>query len=250
VTITPSGAVADEQLEFDKPIAVLDTNVVLEAVSCVDLVKLYNNQPDIDPLSPEATLRRQKARESLLLSIYLNSIKATTYSIFESMRITVREVDPNANDEFENHAMIIWTHYVKDKVLPDWVMTSPSSGDDEPTGNRADALLVERAKEHGVPLISHEGLSVAGIDPKSGIRRKAAAAGVTIVTPKEFYGNMDELLQAALFMKRYADGAEGHIRSSTHPGIMRESMLWLDGYYRHILYGITKGRSEPLPIRL
>src|SRR5665213_2178653 len=185
---------ADEQPEFDKPIAVLDTNVVLEAISCVDLVKLYNNHPDIDPTGPEPTLRRQKARESLLLSIHLNSIKATTYSIFEPMRIAGREVDPNAHSEFENHAMIIWTHYVKDNVLPDWVMTSPSSGEGEPTGNRADTLLVERAREHGVPLVSHEGLGAAGIDPKSGIRKKAAAAGVTIVTPREFYGDMDELL--------------------------------------------------------
>jgi hypothetical protein len=239
-----------EQPKFDKPIAVLDTNVVLEAISCVDLVKLYNNQPDIDPLSPEATLRRQKARESLLLSIYLNSIKATTYSIFESMRIAVREVDPNANGEFENHMMIIWLYYVKDKVLPDWVMTSPSDGEGEPTGNRADALLVERAKEHGVSLISHEGVSVAGIDPKSGIRRKAAAAGVTIVTPKEFYGDMDEHQQSEDFMQRYGSGAEAHVRTGSHPELMRESMLWLQGYYRHILHGITAGRSEPLPVRL
>ena len=239
-----------ENLEFNKPIAVLDTNVVLEAISCVDLVKLYNNQPDLDPTGPEATLRRQKARESLLLSIHLNTIKATTYSIFEPMRIAVREVDPNAHGEFENHAMVIWTHYVKDEVLPDWVMTSPSDGEGEPTGNRADALLVERAKEYGVPLISHEGLSVAGIDSKSGIRKKAAAAGVTIVTPREFCGEMAELLESALFMKRCADGAEAHAQAASHPKLMRESMLWLQGYYRHILHGITAGRNEPLPIRL
>jgi hypothetical protein len=241
---------ADAELQFDKPIAVLDTNVVLDAISCVHMVKHYDNQAVPDPTTPDSIFRRQKARESLLLSVYLNSINATTYSIFEATRITVREVAPEARGTFENHAMIIWVHYVKDTVLPDWTMVGPSNGDDEPVGNAADALLVEKAKEFDVPLISHEGITVDGINPKSGIRKKAVAAGVKIVTAREFYGEINEDLNSHLFLQGYGRGAEAHIGKSEHPEYMRESMLVLQAYYQHILYGHTEGFEEPLPVRL
>ena len=169
---------------------------------------------------------------------------------FEATRITVREIPPEADDTFENHALKIWAHYVKDNVLPDWVMISPSTGEDEPVGNAADALLVEKAKEFGVPLISHEGITIEGINPKSGIRKKAHEAGVQIVTAREFYGGMSELLQSALFMQSFGRGAEAYAGRSVKPEITRESMLWLQGYYRHILHGVTEGHGEPLLVRL
>jgi hypothetical protein len=91
---------------------------------------------------------------------------------------------------------------------------------------------------------------VDGIDHGCGIRKKAKAAGVPVLTPREFYGDMDELLESAWFMPRYGQGAEAHIGDSSKPELMRESMLWLQGYYRHVLYGITKGRREPVPVKL
>lgn len=241
---------ADEGPKFNKPIAVLDTNVVLDASSCLHMVKHYDNQAVPDPTTRDSILRRQKARESLLLSVYLNSIQATTYSIFEATRITVREISPDSNRTLENHAMIIWLHYVKDSVLPSWTMVSPSNGDAEPVGNAADALLVAKAREFGVPLVSHEGVTVHGLNPRSGIRKMAQDSGVKIVTAREFYGDMDELLQSALFMQAYGNGAEEHVGKSAKPEIMRESMLVLQAYYRHILYGLTEGYNEPLPVRL
>lgn len=241
---------ADEALVFDKPVAVLDTNVVLDAISCVHLFKHYENRAVPDPTARDSILRRQKARESLLLSVYLNSTKATTYSIFEATRITVREVSPDAHDAFETHAMIISTHYVKDTVLPNWTMIGPSTGDGEPVGNAADALLVEKAKEFGVPLITHEGVTVDGINPKSGIRKKAQTAGVVLRTAREFYGELDELLYSALFMQAYARDAEAYIAGRSHKDYMRESKLMLQSYYRHILYGVTEGHADPLPVRL
>lgn len=239
-----------EEFNFDPPIAVLDTNVVLDAVSCVHLFQHYEKQSVPDPTAPSSILRRQKARESLILSVYLNSIKATTYSLHEAPRIMLREVSPDALDAFETHAMIIWTHYVKDTVLPNWAMIGPSNGDGEPVGNAADALLVEKAKEFGVPLVSHEGLTVDGINENCGLRRKARAAGIQVRTAREFYGDIDELLQSALFMQAYGRGAEAHIAKSQRPEYMRESMLALQGYYRHILYGVTEGYADPLPVRL
>lgn len=236
-------------VQFAKPAAVIDSNVMLEAVSCVDLMKHYE-RADFDARSPDSTLRRQKARESLLLAIHLDRIGATTYSLYESARVTLREVDPDSHGAFENHAMKLWLHYVKDCVLPNWTMTMPSTGDEEPTGSRADTLLVERAKEFGVPLITHEGLTVAGIDQQRGIRRKARSEGVTIVTAREFYGSVNELLYSALFLQRFDQGAGDHIRASSRADVTRESMSYLRGYYLHILYGIANGEREPLPIRL
>lgn len=242
-------AESDARAQFATPVAVIDSNVMLEAVSCVDLMK-HCERPDFDPRSAEATPRRQKARESLLLAIHLDRIGATTYSLFESARITLREVDPEAHENFENHAIKLWLHYVKDSVLPKWTMIMPSTGDEEPTGSGADTLLVERAKEFGLPLVTHEGLTTAGIDERRGIRRKARSESVTIVTAREFYGCVDELLYSALFLQRFDRGAEDYIRASSRADLTQEGMSYLRGYYLHILYGIATGEREPLPVRL
>ncbi len=114
----------------------VDTNVLLDASSCIDLAKFYRQHPEVDPASDGATLRRQRARESLLLSIHLNNLGATTFSLYEFLRMAEREVDPKLTNKFENHAMQIWVYYVKDVVLPDWVMLCPENGDNEPTGSR------------------------------------------------------------------------------------------------------------------
>jgi hypothetical protein len=235
---------------FTKPLAVIDSNVLLEVVSTHDLARLYNAPSNTDPAGEVATLRRQRARESLLLAVHLNRIKAATYSIFEPFRIVLKKVDPSASDNFEYHAITIWAHYIKDRVLPGWAMLNPSNGDDEPQGSHADSLLVERAKEYGVPLISHEGASLSGVDHGSGIRKKAVRSGVQVMTAREFYGKADEAFLSESFMQRYAEGADAYIRTVAHPKVMRDSMLWLQGYYRHILYGITNGFKEPLPVRL
>jgi hypothetical protein len=191
-----------------------------------------------NPTPKESTFRRQKARESLLLSVYLNSIKATTYSIFEATRITAREVSPEALDAFETHGMVIWTHYVKDTVLPNWTMISPSNGDGEPVASAPDALLVEKAKEFGVPLVTHEGLTVDGINPKSGIRKNAQAAGVTIMSACEFYGDIDELLYGTMFPQAYRRDAEAYIAGHSHQAYMREHagaprLLWAHSVRSH-----------------
>jgi len=237
------------EVDLAKPVAVIDSNVLLETVSCIDLFKHYARN-DIDQYSQNAILRRQRARESLLLSIHLDRVKATTFSIFEAIRITEREVDPNERHKFEYHAITIWAHFVKDHVLPNWTMNVPSNGDDEPRGNQADALLVEHAKKLGIPLISHEGVTTTGVDYKCWIRRKARKAGVAIVTPREFYGRVDELLYSALFLQRFDGGSAEYVRASPQSEVTRESVDLLRGYYMHILYGTTNGEREPLPIRL
>ena len=211
-----------------KPVAVIDTNVLLEAVSCVDVVRHYA-RADFDRFSPNAILRRQKARESLLLSIHLDSVKATTFSIFEAIRITEREVDPNERHKFEYHAITIWAHFVKDHVLPNWTMNVPSNGDEEPPGNQADTLLVEHAKKLGIPLISHEGVTTTGVNHECRIRKEAGNAGVTILTPREFYGPVDELLYSALFLQKFDGGSEEHVRASPQSGLTRKSVDLLRG---------------------
>jgi len=241
---------SEEEEAFEKPVAVLDSNVILDAVSCVHMVQHYEKNSGIDPAAPESVFRRQKAREAILLSIHLHNSRATTYSLFEATRVTMREIPPDADDRFENQALRIWAHYVKDTVLADWIMTCPSNGDGEPKGNAADALLVERAKEYGVPLVSNEGISVNGVDEKKYIRKKAREAGVSILTPRQFYGDIDELLQCALFMKRFNERAAAHIAQSSHPDFMREAMLYVQGYYRHVFYGITQGYSDALAVRV
>jgi hypothetical protein len=51
-------------------------------------------------------------------------------------------------------------------------------------------------------------------------------------------------------MQAYGRDAEAHVTRSSRPEYMRESMLVLHAYYRHILYGITEGYNDALPVRL
>jgi hypothetical protein len=91
---------------------------------------------------------------------------------------------------------------------------------------------------------------VDGFNEKKYIRKKARESGVTILTPREFYGDIHEHLQSALFMKRFNEGAEDYIAKASHPDFMRDAMLLLQAYYKHVLYGITQGRNDALPVRL
>lgn len=234
---------------FEPPVAVIDSNVLIEATSCVDVFRHYLRD-NFEARSADATLRRQKARESLLLSVYLDSIGATTFSLNEAYRITLRTIVPGDLNTLENLVLATWAHYVKARVLPNWTITLPATGEGEPTGNDADALLVRRAKEYDVPLISHEGVKVTGIDEDWGIRKRARAEGVRVLAPREFYPGSDELLLSAQFLQRFDDGLEEYVREFGDRDGKRENMLDVRHCYLHILYGVSDELAEPLPIRL
>jgi hypothetical protein len=236
-------------LEYDKPIAVIDTNVVMDIFGCFHVVRHYDD-PGITAEHPKSVYRRDRARQALLLAQHLHNIKATTFNIYEPMTIVVREVDPEVSDTFEHHYTRIFANYVKGHVIPDWVMLQPAQQGEEGKGDKADSALVQYAKDYDVPLISFEGFTPSGIDPGNKMRRKALGAGVRVLTPSDFYGDADEQLLAALFYNGFRNGAKRYIDEGPAPAINRVAVNDVNRYFQHVLFGITEGYAEPLPVSI
>jgi hypothetical protein len=82
------------------------------------------------------------------------------------------------------------------------------------------------------------------------MRKRAAAAGAAVVTPSEFYSDADEDLLAALFYNGFKDGAKRYIAEGPAPDINRVVMNDVNGYFKHVLFGVTAGYAEPLPVSI
>jgi hypothetical protein len=239
--------VADPRI---KPVAVLDTNVFLSIATCLDAAQHYA----VDPftLSAKGVFVRQRIREAIVLSQYLHDTKALTYCLEEAHRVAFDRVDPTRTDRLEHAFTYIWLDYVLFGLLPGWQVGFPSNATNEPRGSAADSLIVEKAKEFAIPVISYEGFTPTGLDESKGLRKKALAAGVTVVTPAEFYNGADESVLADAFYNNFRDGSFAFARSRPPEQAMNfaKALDVVDAYYRHVLYGEARGHTKPVPVKM
>jgi hypothetical protein len=229
----------------DTPIAVLDTNVMLDVYSCHDLANEYRKGGDV--AGPEATYRRARARESLMLAIYLHSIRATTYGLHHEVpRMLTEMVDPAAHGAWENHFTTLFVHFVKDEVLFGWRDEFVPDNDLGVEGEAADERLLTYARDNKISLITNEGFKVRGVKDKK-LRARAKAQGVEVFTPREFYeGKLDEVPAMQAFLKRFAERAPAYIKQHNRefgPSKVGDSLKLLLGVYRHILFGEIRDGS-------
>ncbi len=248
-----------------KPIAVVDTNIMLSLMTCVDLA-LHSEEPGWSAHSARSRADRVKARQATILSWHLHELKAATYTLWEAIRMTVTKVNAKEGGDPLTHFTVIWVHCVRERLLPDWMIGDPSSEgpgltltagamaaeveklwEGEPTGHAADQLYVNKAKEFGIPLITFEGFRQDGtIDPRAGIRVKAKAAGVTAMTPAEFYAGRDEHQTCTLFLNAFRDQANAFVHESSNPDPLARAVERVEAVYRYVLFG--EAGSERLPI--
>lgn len=237
------------QVDTENILAVVDTNVLLDVFSCHDLAGAYDYLGRTAAVSdPFAVYRRARARESMLLAMYLHRVQAYTYSLREVCRIMLSRVNPDAHDAMETHYAKVFANFVRPRVLNDWKAGMPNEPENDAIGNAADRELVAYAKQHRLPLISNEAFSSTGV-ANDKMRKRAAAAGVQVFTPKEFYRNhIDEGAEVAEFLRRFQDEAPAYIRAHPEPKSMGDSMDMVEGYFRHILLGETNGETRPVRV--
>jgi hypothetical protein len=190
-----------------RPIAVIDTNVIVALFTCADIVGAV----DRNELPDRQYWRLIRAREALHLGIYLNSQDSLTVDLHNEAIDKIRELVPPVAD-------VTWayTHLFSNFVYPELLPAWRSIGDARLflKGNEADDELLRLALERSIPLITFEGHTPNGlIDQK--LREKAKKAGADVFTPGEFV--MGKLDEAAVdgFLARYQDRAQAFAREET-----------------------------------
>ena len=230
-------------------LAVLDSNVLMDISSCHDAYDTYGELGfDAPAEHRRAIYRRARARESLLLAMYLHKVGAVTYCLYEAATKLFERV-PASSPEFPSHFAVVYAQLVQDRLLGGWkCRMDPDPPVAELKGGAADSHLVDFARQHGLPLISNEGLTPEG-SRLSGIHKKAARAGVRILAPREFYGaQIDKPNEIASFLERFKTEAPEFFRGEPNERQLIDAVEWTFGYYRHVLLGETVGQDEPVAV--
>lgn len=231
-------------------IAVVDTNLLLDLWSCHDMWAAYEKEPHGD--TPAHLYRRVRAREALLLAMHLHRIKAGTWSLrTEAIDLLRKNVPTHASREFKTHFTTLFSHFVMSEILQDW---SPGVDDGAVVrGDAADDALVAYAKEHGLPLISNEGLATTGqiVEKKDGLRDKARRGGIVVFTPEEYRrGKIEDAQAIEHFLQQFDAKAGDYIASfpEENRGPANDSLGWMLGYYHLVLKGITRDPNVTLQV--
>jgi hypothetical protein len=239
-----------------KPIAVLDTNVIADIYSVHDLIDRFEairdgrDVAELDLDAPSLVYRRARARESLLLAMYLDRIGAATFSLHSELLALFDEKVPDdakapPGTDYRSDYTRMFLHFVHDQLLPGWESQIPSDPD-EHEANDADQALVDKARALGVPLITNEGFSETGYRVGK-IAKRAKAAQVACFHPRAFYeGTIDEAGEIGAFLQRFRTEAPKYIearRRAVGPDATRELLQLVIGTYRLFLLGETDGRG-------
>ena len=240
-----------------KPVAVLDTNVLLDIYSVHDVFGLYGGRlagdagSKFDLDAPDLVYRRARARESLLLAMHLHKAKAATFSLHSEPLAQLTRLVPDDSrakpgTDYTSDFTRTFLWYVKDYLLPDWE-SQISAGPDGKRANGADQALVDVAASLGVPLITNEGFTAEGYGVGD-IGKRAAEAGVAWYHPRGYLESqgVDESAEIRDFLGRFRSEAPRYLedhRAKFGDDAAGELLGLVIGTYKHILLGETDGRG-------
>jgi hypothetical protein len=173
-------------------VAVVDTNVLLDIYSWHDLLdtaeRLHPLLGDAFVEDPHFAFRLARARESLLLGVYFNSIGARTYSLRAEPLRLLQKVSPrvplSSTEELANSFTTRFVNFVHPRLLGNWIMEW-AEDPEIVVGNDADEMLLEFAADHQLPLVTNEGYTPKGVIHEK-MRLLATDRGVRAYTPAEF----------------------------------------------------------------
>ncbi len=131
---TLSDADLAEAVRVHEPpiVAVLDTNVKLDMYSCHDVTRTYDSAfstlGKAAASDPQVSYRFARAKEALLLAVYLNKLGAATFNLHhETIELLTKTVPPTAvgGQSFEAEFVVFFLHFVRDYLLPNWLPVMP-----------------------------------------------------------------------------------------------------------------------------
>lgn len=240
-----------------RPVFIMDTNVFLDIHSCHDVKrdfdKLHSELGDAAVDDPKIVYRRARARESMLLAMYLHKIKGTTMSLrHEAIELLMKCAPPKpGGTEMEGDFTRVFAHFVQPFCLRGWnsVVTTEHGS---VRRNDADRAHVALAKSRSIPLVTNEGASEDGsVDDSKLIRVEARAAGVTVLTPRQAFESLiNEEEEIESFLARFKDRAPNYLARRGIRDRMGDVLAWVFGLYRFILRGEVEGHDAPAAVRL
>ncbi len=251
---------------LSKPVAVIDTNVIVDLYSWHDFndhfehIITYASSDNVPVNDPKSRMRVSRAREALLLAIYLHKTEVTTFSLSESVKLVERvskldrkgkPLDPDERIRREAFTKtFLW--FVREQLLVGWKDTMHRS---ESKGSEADRELLAYAKVHSLPLITNEGFTPLGVNKKSPMQKLAKVHGIEIIKAADFYdGEMDVGKEAMTFFRRFRAEAPKYIEAylGKYPEgerAIRQIFRDLDRYY-YLLLSADPNAPEPKPMKL
>lgn len=218
--------------------SVLDSNVVVEIWSIHDLTKVYDDAHALSPAAaaadPDVRYRRQRIADGLRLAVALHETSAKTFVLIdECIRLTEERVPPTAST-FEREWIQIFSHFVKEHVLPRWDTPGEPGLDANIRGDDCDDLLIEAARINNVPIVTNEGVTSAGIfERRNNVRVRARAAGVQPFSPAEYVAHLKFEIEPALraFEHRFVAELPAYVAQHPTPREVEEFMQVVAGAY-------------------
>jgi hypothetical protein len=239
------------------PDFIVDTNVWLDIHSCHDVSEnfdaLHAQIGDAAIDDPAITYRLARARDAALLAMYFHKIKATTMALTHEAIELLRRRSPPAPGGSDLRADFTraFAHFVHPFCLRRWtsVITTEHG---MVNANAADRAHVALARARSIPLISNEGLRRDGtIDHSKLIRVEAAAAGVTVLTPRQVFENqINEEEEIEAFLTRFRERVPVYLERRGIRDRMGELLGIIIGMYRMTLRGEVEGRDTPVRVRI
>ena len=247
----------------EKPLApvsvVIDTNVFIDVHSIHDLTNDVNRLAaelgDVDAAldHPIVKFRLARARESMLLAMYLHKIKATSWSLHtESVTMLTRFSPPTTpggrSVESDFTRAFVW--FVKDYLLRRWNPVFPAS-EDHVVKDAADLALLDYAEKNGLPIVTNEGVTPDGLNDtkKNSMRKRAPDRGVHVFAPREFYeGKIDPDEEIEAFFQRFRERAPVYLERRGFRDEMGKVLGVVHGIYKMTLQGVVEGRDRPLVV--
>jgi hypothetical protein len=161
--------------------------------------------------------RRLRTRGTLWMAMALDAISAPTLGLEDEY---LPFLFKNTRDPWSEGWATLIHHFVKPEIFPNWFMLNLDAR--LGSNKRNDTIIVEKAKELGVPVITRD----------RGVVLKAVARGVTAMSPESFASPILKVAEAReRFFERYDS----------------RSIAWvLDSVGSYLDRDATKNQSETL----
>ncbi len=157
------------QWEGPPPTLFVDSNVINELFTFVDLERALGAVVHTEGLVADVEARRLRARDSLWMSMALDDEGVASISLgHEPFGFATRRAPPGS---WGGDWVTAWLYFVREYVCPGWKLAALNANAGGTAAN--DTLIAGYCAKQGIPLVTRD----------AGLVKKAESQGVSVVSP-------------------------------------------------------------------